>query len=138
MNAAKVPPAVLAQNVSMTFRGDVQVVKDVSLQIDQGEVVTLLGPNGAGKTTFLDLVLGLQRPQRGSTSLLGFTPTQAISRGLVGVVNQTGALPLDLKVGQMLNLFHGFYDNAAPVGGVIESTGLARSASRKISKLSGG
>lgn len=138
MSDSRIPAAVLAQNVSMTYRGDVRAVRDLSLQIDQGEVIALLGPNGAGKTTLLDVILGLQHPQRGSASILGFTPPQAISRGLVGVVNQTGALPLDLKVGQMLNLFHGFYEDAAPVDEVIERTGLARLKNRKIVKLSGG
>ena len=42
-----------------------QVVKGVSLQIEQGEVVGLLGPNGAGKTTSFYMIAGLGRPDAG-------------------------------------------------------------------------
>ncbi len=45
------------------------VVKDVCLEIRQGEVVGLLGPNGAGKTTTFYMVVGLTRPDRGQVFL---------------------------------------------------------------------
>jgi lipopolysaccharide export system ATP-binding protein len=45
------------------------VVKDVSLEIRQGEVIGLLGPNGAGKTTIFYMVVGLERPDRGRIML---------------------------------------------------------------------
>lgn len=71
-------------------------------------MVALLGPNGAGKTTLIDIALGLQHPTAGSANLLGMSPPDAISRGLIGVVNQTGALPWFLQV-PLLTLFSGFY-----------------------------
>src|SRR5579875_1856697 len=45
--------------------GGRQVVRGVSLQIEQGEVVGLLGPNGAGKTTSFYMIVGLVRPDAG-------------------------------------------------------------------------
>src|SRR5665648_570692 len=45
------------------------VVKDVSLEVEQGEIVGLLGPNGAGKTTTFYMIVGLIRPQGGKIFL---------------------------------------------------------------------
>ena len=51
--------------------GGRQVVKDVSLAVDEGEVVGLLGPNGAGKTTSFYMIVGLVRPDDGEISIDG-------------------------------------------------------------------
>ena len=51
--------------VGMRFN-DRQVLQDVQLQLEAGEIVTLIGPNGAGKTTLVRIVLGLLKPQQGS------------------------------------------------------------------------
>jgi lipopolysaccharide export system ATP-binding protein len=47
------------------------VVNDVSLGLDQGEVVGLLGPNGAGKTTIFYMMVGIERPDQGTVRLDG-------------------------------------------------------------------
>lgn len=54
-----------AQNLAKSYKGR-NVVKDVSLQIDRGEIVGLLGPNGAGKTTCFYMIVGLVRADNGS------------------------------------------------------------------------
>lgn len=51
--------------------GDIEVVRDASLEIQQGEVVSLLGPNGAGKTTLLLAITGLLKPASGEVRLFG-------------------------------------------------------------------
>jgi lipopolysaccharide export system ATP-binding protein len=53
-----------AEEIGKSYNGR-QVVKDVSIQIEQGEVVGLLGPNGAGKTTSFYMIVGLVRPDAG-------------------------------------------------------------------------
>ena len=73
-------------------------VRGVDLHIEQGEVVAFLGPNGAGKTTTIDMVLGLSQPTSGTVKVLGHEPRQAIARGLVSAVMQTGGLLKDLTV----------------------------------------
>lgn len=130
-----VPSALGLEHVTMRYPGGVTAVDDMTLTIAQGEVVALLGPNGAGKTTLIDLALGLQHPTAGSANLLGMSPPDAISRGLIGVVNQTGALPVDFSVHQLLTLFSGFY--ATPLGlvEVVEATNLGGLVKRKIRKL---
>lgn len=54
-----------AENLLKVYRGR-RVVRDVSIEIRQGEIVGLLGPNGAGKTTTFYMVVGLTRPDAGS------------------------------------------------------------------------
>jgi branched-chain amino acid transport system ATP-binding protein len=70
--------------------GDLQVLWDVSLDVQAGEIVVLIGPNGAGKTTFLRTVAGLHRPLAGSIRLEGarldnLPPDQIVDRGVVMV-----------------------------------------------------
>ncbi len=66
------PLRLVATGLQKTY-GRRQVVKNVSLEVSEGEVVGLLGPNGAGKTTSFYMVVGLVRPDAG-TITLGQTP----------------------------------------------------------------
>jgi branched-chain amino acid transport system ATP-binding protein len=57
-----------ASSVSRSFAG-VEALRDVSLELRQGEVVGLIGPNGAGKSTLVNILSGFDRPSRGSVVL---------------------------------------------------------------------
>jgi len=61
---------LLAEKLAKSYKGR-EVVKNVSLSIESGEVVGLLGPNGAGKTTTFYMVVGLVKPNAGSLTLDG-------------------------------------------------------------------
>jgi branched-chain amino acid transport system ATP-binding protein len=70
------------------FHGDLQALWDVSLTINQGEIVVLVGPNGAGKSTLLRTIVGLHRPAAGSVLLDGqpihtIPAYQIVERGIV-------------------------------------------------------
>lgn len=68
---AKAPPLRLsAEHLVKVYKGR-KVVRDVSVEIRQGEIVGLLGPNGAGKTTTFYMIVGLVRPDGGQVSLGG-------------------------------------------------------------------
>ena len=56
------------EGIWKSYRGRT-VVRDVSLTVDQGEVVGLLGPNGAGKTTTFYIIVGLAHPDKGAVRL---------------------------------------------------------------------
>ncbi|HEL1636631.1 ABC transporter ATP-binding protein [Streptococcus suis] len=58
------------KNLSVNY-GVIEVVKDVSFEVNEGEVVTLIGANGAGKTSILRTISGLVRPSAGTISFLG-------------------------------------------------------------------
>ena len=57
-----------ADNLMKSYSGR-KVVKDVSLEVNQGEIVGLLGPNGAGKTTSFYMMVGLIKPNSGNVFL---------------------------------------------------------------------
>jgi lipopolysaccharide export system ATP-binding protein len=57
-----------ADGVSKSYRGRT-VVRNVDIEVCQGEVVGLLGPNGAGKTTTFYIIVGLTRPDNGAVML---------------------------------------------------------------------
>ena len=85
------PLAIQLNGVHKRF-GSVEAVKGIELNVASGEIVAFLGPNGAGKTTTIDMVLGLSQPTVGRVSVFGMQPRQAIARGLVSAVMQTGGL----------------------------------------------
>ena len=59
---------LIALNLAKRYKGR-EVVKDVSLNIDRGEIVGLLGPNGAGKTTCFYMIVGLVQADKGKVSI---------------------------------------------------------------------
>ena len=69
MNKFKILESGLKINkISKSF-GNKKVVRDVSLNIDKGEIIGLLGPNGAGKTTIFYIIVGLLKPESGAITL---------------------------------------------------------------------
>lgn len=70
-----------------TYYGPSHVLKNVSLEVNQGEIVVLLGANAAGKTTTMKTIVGFVRPTRGQVTFEGqridrLTTTEIVSRGL--------------------------------------------------------
>ena len=118
--------------------GAVRAVDGIDLRLQLGEIAALLGPNGAGKTTTIDMILGLGRPDSGTVSVLGLAPEQAISRGLVSAVMQTGGLLKDLTVGETVRLTASLFPDALPVEEVLQRAGIGDIADRLVGKCSGG
>jgi len=88
-------PVVCAKNLSLTFEtsdGPVHALKDVSLDIAQGDFVSFIGPSGCGKTTFLRVVADLEHATGGSVSVNGMTPQEARRNRAYGYVFQAASL----------------------------------------------
>ncbi|HRD62110.1 MAG TPA: ABC transporter ATP-binding protein, partial [Nocardioides sp.] len=130
-------PAVSLSGVTKSF-GAVEAVRGIDLQLQPGEIVAFLGPNGAGKTTTIDMVLGLSQPTTGKVSVLGLEPRQAIARGLVSAVMQTGGLIKDLTVRETVQYTASLFADTRPVAEVLENAGITGIADRKVAKCSGG
>ena len=92
-------PIISLLNVSLTLKGNagnVNIIKNISLNIDQGESVGLIGPSGSGKSSLLMLAGGLERASSGEIEILGQVITEMsedrlskLRRNNVGVVFQS-------------------------------------------------
>jgi len=89
------------ENISKTYRGR-KVVKGVTIEVNQGEIVGLLGPNGAGKTTTFYMIVGLVTPDQGKVYLDGqeITKLPMYKRAQLGV----GYLPQEVSVFRKLSV----------------------------------
>lgn len=130
------PPARLA-GLSKHF-GAVRAVAGLDLTVRAGETVALLGPNGAGKSTTIAMLLGLTRPDAGSAELFGLPAADAVAAGRVGAMLQSGDLPPDATVGELVALARAIYPHPLPTADILATAGLAGLAGRRLEKLSGG
>ena len=118
--------------------GSVQAVRGIDLDVASGEIVAFLGPNGAGKTSSIDIILGLSQPSAGEVSVYGMHPRQAIARGLVSAVMQTGGLLKDLTVSETAEYTASLFAQSRPVQEVLQRAGITDIADRRVGKCSGG
>jgi ABC-2 type transport system ATP-binding protein len=131
------PLAVELIGVHKSF-GLVHAVDGVDLQLSSGEIVAILGPNGAGKTSTIDIILGLSQPDAGRVSVFGMEPRQAISRGLVSAVMQTGGLLRDLTVAETVEYTASLFASSQATLDVLRQAGIGDIADRRVGKCSGG
>ena len=91
-----------------TFYGNIQALKDVSIEISEGEIITLIGANGAGKTTTLMAVCGIVPPRSGEIFFMGepingMDPDKIVSLGICQVPEGRRIFPL-LSVAENLDM----------------------------------
>jgi ABC-type branched-subunit amino acid transport system ATPase component len=100
-------PLLQVEGVTSGY-GDMEVLRDVSIRLDAGEIVSIIGPNGAGKSTVMKVVFGQLRPWRGRITLDGrdisnLAPYEIVTRGMC-YVPQVGNVFTDLTVEENLEL----------------------------------
>jgi len=99
---------MLSVNRLNIFYGKIQVLWDVSLSIDEKEMVAVIGSNASGKTTLLNAVSGLVSPSSGTMEFLGTRidkmPTYRIARLGISHIPEGGGLFPDMKVRENLDL----------------------------------
>ncbi len=90
------------------FYGNVQVLWDVSLKVEQAEIVALLGANGAGKTTLLNTITGLMRPKSGHVRFMGESldniPSHAILERGIAYLPEGGRLFPEMTIRENLEM----------------------------------
>ena len=95
-------PIVSVTNLSKTYAGGFQALKNVNLDIQPGEILALLGPNGAGKTTLISIICGIVNASAGSVTVAGFDN--------VGQYRETrrriGLVPQELTLGAFEKVWH--------------------------------
>ena len=129
------------KHIKKSFDG-VNVLKNINLQIEDGEIVSILGPSGCGKTTLLNIFLGLTQADAGELIFQGedILNVPMEERGF-NIVFQDYALFPNLNVKQ--NVTYGLRNNknivtVEEVNGLINLLGLKDHLDKKIEQLSGG
>jgi ABC-2 type transport system ATP-binding protein len=115
-------------------------VKDVSFDVEEGEIFGMVGPNGAGKTTTIECVEGLRDVDGGEITLLGMQPIkdkEAVYQQ-IGIQLQESSLPPRLRVKEALDLFASFYEKSESPAKLLSLMGLEEKCNAPFAKLSGG
>jgi ABC-2 type transport system ATP-binding protein len=131
------PVVARLSNASKNY-GAVKALRQVDLEVRQGEILAVLGPNGAGKTTAVKLLLGLAAPNAGSVSVFGGDPRNPDTRVRIGAMLQVARVPETLRVCEHVELFSSYYPNPMPIADTLAAAGLTQLAKRKFGDLSGG
>ncbi len=141
MTGGSAEPAVRVEHLAKSY-GDTVAVRDVSFEVQRGEVFALLGPNGAGKTTTVEILEGFRTRSAGTVRTLGVDPadrsTQRWLRTRIGVILQELAVEPYYSVRQVLTRNAGYYPSPRPVDEVVELIGLREKADQRVKRLSGG
>lgn len=130
-------PALLLDGVVKRY-GPNTAVAGIDLRMEVGRRVALLGLNGAGKTTTVSMILGLIPADEGTVRVFDRAPRDAVRAGLVGAMLQSSRLPPRATVGDVARLATRLYDDTPTPRELMEQTGLADLAGRKVERLSGG
>ena len=139
-------PALVLEAIEVHKRyGDLEALRGVSLQVEEGELFGLLGPNGAGKTTLLSILSCLLDPSSGTAKLFGkaLTRSDQSLRPLIGLATQDVSLYGELTARENLTFFGKLYglrgsDLTKRVDEVLEFTALKDRADDRVGTYSGG
>ncbi|HEV7405687.1 MAG TPA: ABC transporter ATP-binding protein [Chthoniobacteraceae bacterium] len=144
MSTAAIAIEHLTKIYPIPFRREqVEAVKDLSLEVEAGQVYGLLGPNGSGKSTTMKIVLGLVRPTSGTTKIFGRSSRVVESREDVGFLPENPYFYKFLTGEETLH----FYGKLCGLGGaalkarakeLLETVGLADAAHRRLGGYSKG
>lgn len=124
----------------------VQALKDINLDIADGEFVSLIGPSGCGKSTLLKVVSDLMGPTHGTVSIGGSSPSQLRKDGRLGLVFQQANLMPWLTISKNINLLRSLVagrggvvsPHGASVDELIDIVGLSGFGDKYAHQLSGG
>ena len=136
-------PIIQIENLSKTYAGGFQALKNVSLTIGQGEIFALLGPNGAGKTTLIGITCGLVRPTAGKITADGHDIIRdyRAARSKIGLVPQELNTDAFERVWDTVKFSRGLFGkppNPAHLEKVLKDLSLWDKKDEKIMALSGG
>ncbi len=131
------------QNLAKTYDGGFEALKDINLDIAEGEILALLGPNGAGKTTLISTICGLVTPTSGQVTVGGHDIIHAFraARSLIGLVPQEITIEPFAKVIDTVQFSRGLFGkprNDAHIESVLKSLSLWDKRNARNQTLSGG
>jgi ABC-2 type transport system ATP-binding protein len=139
------PSAIQARGLRRTFKGDIDAVRGIDLDVSRGEIFGFLGPNGAGKTTTVRMLCTLLPPTAGSARVGGLDVVRepAAVRARIGVALQEIGLDPLQSGRELLELQCGLYGIVGShartrAQELLELVGLVDAAERRTKTYSGG
>lgn len=131
-------PVIDVERLNVTY-GDFSAVRDLSFQVQRGELYALLGTNGAGKTSTLEVIEGHRRAASGTVRIFGESAqNRRAVRPRMGVMLQESGFSPDLTVRESVGLIGTLSGRQDDVDRVLGIAGLTRKVSTRVSQLSGG
>lgn len=131
--------AIELKQITKKFK-DLIAVNELDLKIFKGEYIALLGPNGAGKTTLVEMIEGVQIPDKGEVKILGlnWSDNEKEIKQKLGFSFQETKLIDKITVLESLNLFSSFYKKQNRVEYALKATNLESKKNSYTVNLSGG
>lgn len=120
-----------------------QILKDVAIQVKQGEIYGLIGPSGAGKTTLVKAIIGMEKASSGEVIVLDAKmPTLTVMKK-IGYMAQSDALYTELTAYENLDFFASLYGlkktyKKERIAYAAEIVGLTAEMKKKVADFSGG
>jgi len=138
-----VPPIISVQNLTKKYASGFEALKNVNLDLNQGEIFALLGPNGAGKTTLINVICGIVNPSGGKVLADGHDVIRDFraARAKIGLVPQELSTDMFETVVATVTFSRGLFGkpkNPAHIEKVLRELSLWDKRDSKILTLSGG
>ncbi len=135
--------AISVSHLGKTYASGFPALKDINLEIRNGEIFALLGPNGAGKTTLISIICGIVRPSGGRVTVNGhdIMADYRITRSLIGLVPQELSTDMFSTVWSTTSFSRGLFGKPAHpayIQKLLKDLSLWDRKNSKISTLSGG
>jgi ABC-2 type transport system ATP-binding protein len=139
----RVQPIISVKGLSKTYAGGFQALKNIDLEIRQGEIFALLGPNGAGKTTLISIICGIVNPGSGQVLADGhdIVADYRAARAKIGLVPQELSTDAFESVWDTVKFSRGLFGkapNPAYIEKILRQLSLWDKKAEKIMALSGG
>ncbi|MGZ8415630.1 MAG: ABC transporter ATP-binding protein [Methyloceanibacter sp.] len=136
-------PIIAVSNLTKTYATGFQALKEINLEIREGEIFALLGPNGAGKTTLINIICGIVTASSGTVTIDGhdIVTDYRAARSLIGLVPQELTADMFETVLATVSLSRGLWgkwDDPAYIEKVLRSLSLWDRKDSKLMTLSGG
>ena len=135
--------AISVVHLDKTYASGFQALKDINLEIRNGEIFALLGPNGAGKTTLISIICGIVNPSAGRVAVDGhdIIADYRAARSLIGLVPQELTTDAFASAWATVSFSRGLFGkpaNPAHIAKVLKELSLWDKKDDKIMTLSGG
>lgn len=100
--------AVEIKNLNVAFNGK-DILKDITLDLEEGKFLGIVGPNGSGKTTLLRTIIGIVKPASGSIEIFGMPPAEAVHKRIFGYLPQRQKIEFDFPARAIDVVLMGIY-----------------------------